>query len=253
MNNEDLKKYWQTIEQLPFNGWDFSYMCNRWRQDELPWSYSRLVRENLSKEMDLLDMGTGGGELLLTFEHPYHQTTVTEGWRPNYRLLKETLQPLGVKVVFVAEDDQLKFPKDSFDIVLNSHESYDLTEVSRVLRPGGLFITQQVGDQNGRALSQKLFNNVQRQRIDWSLETAKKALLKENFDILFAAESFLAQHFLDMEGLIYYIKRIPWEYPNFSVETHFEALLDRQKELCEKGFISNQQHRFILVGKLMDL
>lgn len=250
MNEKELKRAWQMIEQIEFKGWDFSYMENRWRQEKLPWSYSMLVHNYLSKEMELLDMGTGGGELLLTFEHLYPKTSVTEGWEPNYLLLKERLQPLGVTITFVDESDQLAFQNDSFDMVLNSHESYDPSEVSRVLKPGGIFITQQVGDQNGRLLSERLLMTSLPKKAEWSLQAARKALLEEKFQILFAEEYFPYQDFYDMEGLIYYMRRIPWEYPNFCVETYFEQLLMLQDELLDIGFIHNQQHRFILVGKL---
>ncbi|WP_375180156.1 class I SAM-dependent methyltransferase [Enterococcus rotai] len=247
-----LKKYWQTIEALEFKGWDFSYMEGRWRQEVLPWRYDELVRANLSNEMHLLDMGTGGGELLLTFAHPFAQTSVTEGWKPNYELLKKKLKSQGVTVTFVDETDHLNFLTNSFDIVLNSHESYDPKEVSRVLKPGGLFITQQVGDQNGMLLSEKLDTKRRRNSLEWSKEVAQEALVKENMDILFADEYFPYQDFLDMEGLIYYVKRIPWEYPDVSVETHFTQLLEIQKELSNKGYLRNQQHRFVLIGKLRE-
>ncbi|MFD2305422.1 class I SAM-dependent methyltransferase [Enterococcus termitis] len=249
MKKESQKEYWKMLEGNTPIGWDFSFMTNRWSIEPLPWDYSSLVRKYLKKTMYLLDMGTGGGELLSTFGHPDDMTAVTEGWLPNFQLLMERLLPLGVTVVFVDETDQLDFPDDSFDLILNSHESYDPKEVSRVLKPGGLFITQQVGDKNGRILSEKLKIADKRHSSSWSLVTAEKELLKENFEVLFKDESFPLQKFYDMEGLIYYIQRIPWEYPEFTVTSQFESLLKLQEELAVNGFITNYQHRFILIGK----
>ncbi len=48
----------------------------------------------------------------------------------------------------VYEDDQLPYEANFFDIVINRHESYDLSELKRVLKPNGLIITQQVGGGN---------------------------------------------------------------------------------------------------------
>jgi hypothetical protein len=49
--------------------------------------------------------------------------------------------------------------------------------------------------------------------------------------------------------LIYYVKQIPWEYPNFSVEKYFDQLLALQAELNEQKQLVNNQHRFIILAK----
>ncbi|MNJ78400.1 hypothetical protein D3C77_761450 [compost metagenome] len=36
--------------------------------------------------------------------------------------------------------------------MINRHEAYSVQELNRILKPGGLFITQQVGGQNNRGL-----------------------------------------------------------------------------------------------------
>ncbi|MEV0644569.1 hypothetical protein AB0I28_04850 [Phytomonospora sp. NPDC050363] len=40
----------------------------------------------------------------------------------------------------------IPFGDNAFDVVLNRHESYLASEVGRVLKPGGAFLTQQVAD-----------------------------------------------------------------------------------------------------------
>jgi len=42
----------------------------------------------------------------------------------------------------------LRFSDGSFDVVLNRHAPTEVAEIVRVLRPGGVFITQQVGRRN---------------------------------------------------------------------------------------------------------
>lgn len=72
MNDEQLKKEWLQSQkrQENFTGWNFSSIQEEFWQEGLPWCYSECVKHYLRPEFDLLDMGTGGGELLASFNHP---------------------------------------------------------------------------------------------------------------------------------------------------------------------------------------
>lgn len=249
---EQLIQSWLDSEQnqKDFIGWDFSYLKGKYEQEPLPWSYYSHVTEHLKPTHQLLDMGTGGGELLQSFEHPLSLTSVTEGWKKNYHYLIKQLKPKGVNVQFVKEDDHLNFPDDSFDIVLNSHESFSINEVRRVLKPNGWFITQQVGDLNGLTLSSKLIPDFTVDSFNLHLSTVVSKLRAAGFKVLYQNEAYPAQRFFDMDGLIYYAKTISWEFPGFSVETHLPQLGALQEELERNGFIYNQEHRFIVAVQL---
>ena len=78
MDFTELKKQWLAEEQASFKGWNFSHIRGRWMDEQLPWDYEQLLRRYLSFEHQLLDMGTGGGEFLLSLDHPYSQCSVTE-------------------------------------------------------------------------------------------------------------------------------------------------------------------------------
>ena len=84
MDREQLLSQWKGEESRGMSGWDFSHIDSRYTADPLPWDYREKVREFLRPGVRLLDMGTGGGELLLTLGHPYELTSVTEGWAPNW-------------------------------------------------------------------------------------------------------------------------------------------------------------------------
>ena len=62
----------------------------------MPWDYGRIVRGYLKRHTRLLDIDTGGGEILLSFRHPYEYTSATEGYPPNVDLCKQVLLPLGI-------------------------------------------------------------------------------------------------------------------------------------------------------------
>ena len=74
-------------------GWDFSHLTGRWKSDPLPWYYGAIIKHYLHSSNKLLDLGTGGGEFLLTLAHPDNCTFVTEGYLPNYDRCMQILTP----------------------------------------------------------------------------------------------------------------------------------------------------------------
>ena len=126
MTKDELLKYLEEEESKTFSGWDFSYLDGRWDDEKLPWDYKEIVLKYLKEEHKLLDIGTGGGEFLLTLNHPYHNTIVTEGYLPNFEICLKKLAPLGIKVYNYVGDEKLEEIADNeFDIVINRHESYN--------------------------------------------------------------------------------------------------------------------------------
>lgn len=93
------------------------------------------------------DAGYGNrrGELLSRLRPFPEIVCATEAYAPNVPIAKERLEPLGVRVMAIQDDNSLPFGDAGFDLVLNKHESFSPTEVRRILRPGGTFLTQQVG------------------------------------------------------------------------------------------------------------
>ena len=159
MNQEQLKCYLKNEEERAVKGWDFSYLDGRWSNDKLPWDYRQIILDYLKPSDKLLDMGTGGGEFLLTLNHPYNLTSVTEAYPPNVQLCNKVLSPLGIDVKQVFDDNNLPFSSNTFDVVIDRHESFNISEVNRILKGDGHFITQQVGGRNNNNLSQKVIDN----------------------------------------------------------------------------------------------
>ncbi len=249
MNFDALKTIWAREERISFQGWDFLYLESRWQEEGLPWDYREIIQGYLKSTDRLLDMGTGGGEFLLSLGHPYAYTAVTEAWAPNLKVCKEKLEPLGIHVYPVEDDSRLPIHTDMFDIVINRHEAYDLHEVSRVLHPNGFLITQQVGCNNNRDLSEYLIPDFVSQYSDFSLPAEKRKFEANGFEILFCDESFPEIRFFDVGAIVFYARRIPWEFPNFSVENNFRQLCSLHQELTSNGFIGTRGHRFIIVAR----
>lgn len=250
MTKDQLLEYLKKEETKAFSGWDFSYLDGRWDDEQLPWDYKQIVLQYLKKEYKLLDIGTGGGEFLLTLNHPYINTTITEGYKPNYLLCKEKLEPLGIKVYNYIGDENFKEIEDNtFDIVINRHESYNEKELYRILKPNGIFITQQVGAFNNNQLSKFFNENQEIQFIELTLEKSIKRLQDNNFDIIYSNEYYPILKFYDLGAIAYFAKIIEWEFVDFSVEKYIDKFMILQKEIKEKGYIASKEHRFMIVCK----
>ena len=188
---KDLETQWLYEESIAqIHGWDFSHIEERYQEeDDLPWDYKTLVQKYVRPEDRLLDMDTGGGEFLRSIRHPYELTSVTEGYAPNLELCRETLSPLGIDVREWQEGEPLPFADGSMDIILNRHGSFEVREIQRVLRPGGIFLTQQVGEDNDRELVELLLPGVEKPYPGWNLRNCRKAFEKAGFQILEQGEA----------------------------------------------------------------
>ncbi len=252
MNHEQFKNYLKSEEKQVFQGWDFSYLDGRWDGEHIPWDYKKIVLSYLHTNHKLLDMGTGGGEFLLTLGHPFNNTSVTEAYPPNVLICQEKLKPLGITVRQVFDDSMLPYEDSSFDIVINRHEAYDIGEVNRILKTGGYFITQQVGGKNDADLAEKLINSGESIHPDNDLKNNTEAFKNNGFDIIQSGESFTPIQFYDTGALVYFAKIIEWEFPGFSVDTCFDNLCKIEEEINKTGYIEGTEHRFIIVARKLE-
>lgn len=252
MDNISIKRKWEIEEEKGFIGWDFSHLDNRIQEEELPWNYKAIINRYLHDHYKLLDMGTGGGEFLLTLKHPYSKTYVTESYLPNVDLCKKKLGKLGIDVRQVTNDSDLPFDNESIDMIINRHESYDVKEVFRVLKRNGIFITQQVGAMNNLEFSNSLLGTNRIQNPDHAFEVQVENARDVGFEILEAEEYFPFLRFFDIGALVYFAKIIEWEFPEFSVERCFEKLLSLQSIVESNGCVESVEHRFLIVAKKVE-
>jgi SAM-dependent methyltransferase len=164
-------------------------------------------------------------------------------------LCKRKLEPLGICVKQVFKNDQLPFEDNSFDIVINRHETYVVKEVKRILKVSGLFISQQVGGKNNNNLSERIIRNFKPLDINFDLSHELIFFNKEGFEVIYTNEYFPYLRFYDIGAIVYWARIIKWEFPNFSVENCFEQLYNLEIEKNKNGYIESKQHRFIMVLK----
>ena len=249
---ERLKAAWEGEERIAHvHGWDFSHIRGRYvEEDDLPWDFAEVIQGYRNDGMRLLDMETGGGEFLLSLGHPSGNTAATEGYGPNVELCREVLLPLGIDLREADGSDRIPFPDESFDIVTNRHGDYDVAELWRVLRPGGLFLTQQVGAENDRELVRLLLPHATELPYpEQYLDARRSELLGRGFEVLEGGEAHRPIRFFDVGALVWFARVVEWEFPGFSVESCFERLCVAQETLERTGAIEGSIHRFYVVAR----
>ena len=251
MNENALIQAWKAEEEIAhIHGWDFSHIDGRHMEDTgFPWDYRQVIGQYLTPEMKLLDIDTGGGEFLLSLGHPCENMAATENYPPNVQLCKEKLLPLGIDFRPADGNGELPYADKSFDMVIDRHGDFNPREIYRVLKPRGIFVMQQVGAENDRELVELLCGNVPMPFPEQYADKAAKAFQNAGFHILRKEECFRPIRFYDVGALVWFARVIPWEFPDFSVDTHLQNLLHAQRMLEETGCIEGRTHRFLLVAQ----
>lgn len=251
MTGAEWKALWKEEEaQAHIHGWDFSHIQGRFEEEhDLPWNYRRLVREYLREDMDLLDYDTGGGEFLRSLGHPAERTSATEGYPPNVKLCREVLLPLGIDFRECADPSAAPFPDGSFDLILNRHGAFDPAELFRLLKPGGIFLTEQVGEDNERDLVERVLPGTPKPFPHMNLREQREAFEKAGFRILRGEEAFRPIFFYDVGAFVWFARVIEWEFPGFSVDRCFDRLLAMQEEIDREEQVRGTIHRYLLIAK----
>ncbi len=234
-----------------FSGWDFAWISDTGRIDSEPldWSYVSLLTSHMVSANCMLDMGTGGGELLSMLRPLPKQVFATEAYAPNVPIARKRLEPLGITVKALERDDALPFADGQFDLVINRHEAYDPSELWRIMKPGARLITQQVGGTDCTDINDALGAPHNDEFGHWTLAFAAEQLQKQGFRIVCKKEQFPIQRFYDIGALLYYLKAIEWQIPGFEPAHYMEQIYSIHLHMASHGYFDVRQDRFLLIAE----
>jgi len=247
MIQNELIESWKHEQAQPFTGWDFSHLNGRMIEDQAPWSYSARAAELMKQSSAMIDLGTGGGERLLTLrEYWPNKVVVAEDYPPNFKLATDRLSPLGVSVLNVSLTDEapMPFANGEFDLALNRHSGFNSREVARILTAGGTFLTQQIHGLWAEDLL-AVFDAQPR----WPDATPEKYLPRlqsARLHLVDLQEWSGRLIFTDVGAIVYYLKAVPWLVPGFSVESHLKYLLKLQERLDAGEELSFRARKYLI-------
>jgi SAM-dependent methyltransferase len=246
-------------EHQPFAGWDFSYLKDRLVEEPVAFDYPAEVRKRLEGVVALLDLGTGGGEVFSQFAPFPPRTFAAEHYVPNASIAARRLQPLGAQVISYEapmenyvqlgsprqHQSNLPFRDGAFDLVIDRHEAYGSTEVFRILRPGGRFLTQQCGGSNYLELND-LLGIARPSYAAWSLESAQAQLSAAGFATVSGREHIHTTAFCDVGAVVYYLRTVPWQVGEFKVSEHEDSLKAIHRRIEADGPLKVRAHHFLV-------
>ena len=233
-------------ESSDVDGWDFSWFEGRATEERPTWGFAEALGDRMSRADAALDLETGGGEVLSTIPHPPRMLVATESWPPNLALARARLAPLGGTVVEVADDADLPFDDESFDLVSTRHPNVvDWPEVARVLKPGGRFFAQLIGNASNRELYEYLMGpqDPGTGRLA-SVEGANAAAA--GLRVIDLRHESTAVEFFDVGAVVHFLRKVIWTVPDFSVEKYRERLRDLHDDIQRDGSFVSHSERVLI-------
>ena len=225
---------------VSITGWEFAWLDGRAVGSDPSWSYPGLTRPLLRRAGSMLDLDTGGGELLAELAPLPGHTVAVESWAPNVAVARDRLTPFGVSVV-----TELPGGEEEFDLVLSRHGRLPAEDIARLLRRGGTLLTQQVGSDDLADLNAELGAPPPYPH-DWTAETAVAALRTAGLEVTDMREERPPLTFRDIGALVYQLRAVPWQVRDFSLRKYDRALRRIDAMIRTYGQFTVTAHRFLI-------
>jgi SAM-dependent methyltransferase len=233
------------------DGWDFSWLDGRATEERPPWGYQRLVGERMARASVALDVQTGGGEVLAGVPRLAPVTVATEAWPPNLRRAREHLGPRGVAVVGDRGEPPFPFGGAVFDLVVSRHPvRVWWEEIARVLAPGGTYLSQEVGPGSVFELVEFFLGPRSREERDVrDPGRARAAAEAAGLEVVDLRTARLRTEFRDIGAVVYFLRKVVWMVPGFTVAAHRPRLRDLHGKITAEGPFTAWTTRFLIEAR----
>ncbi len=233
------------------DGWDFSWLDGRATEERPSWGYQRLLGERLARASAALDVQTGGGEVLAAVAADFPRTLVaTESWPPNVARATALLHPLGAVVVADPDEPPLPFADGSFDLVTSRHPvTVWWSEIARVLSPGGSYLAQHVGPASVFELVEYFLGPQPQARLARRPEDDADAARAAGLEVVDLRSERLRIEFRDIGAVVWFLRKVIWMVPGFTVEGHRERLRELDALIRAEGPFVAHSARFLVEAR----
>ena len=254
-SDDDFEALVREGSAVPTEGWDFSWFDGRAIEDRPSWGYAARLAPLYSTAGAVLDLQTGGAEVFaeaLTAADPRPATVLaTESWSPNLELARQRLAEFGGRVYQIPDDARLPVTDSSVDVVSSRHPTvtrYD--EIARVVRVGGTFISQQVVGLATNREIYEFFLGPQDHDPEDGLRLIREGVAAAGMRLDDLRYEATRVEFFDVGALVYFLRKVPWTVPDFTVERYRDKLIEAHAEILQNGaFVSYSRHALVVATK----
>lgn len=248
MNRSDYETFYNKVGKI--NGWDFSNIKSI--SEGIRWDFYDEVTSRCKNTDVLLDIGTGGGENLLSISHALFFAIGIDLSKGMIEKADSNLRKSDVSNVrfFQMSSENLQFPAGFFDLITSRHAPFSSKEVFKVLKNGGFFLTQQVSESDKLNVKEAFGRGQSFNEEDGALEEqCVYELYESGFSNVQSFEYDAIEYYQQPEDLIFLLKHTP-TIPDFGQDKNdFNILSDFIEKNNTKMGIRTNSKRFLLIAE----
>jgi SAM-dependent methyltransferase len=219
-------------------------------EERPPWAFTRLLAARVGEVSSLLDLQTGGGEILSEVlgraTRVPGRVAATEPWPPNAIVARHALARFHADLIEVSNDAPLPFGASSFELVTSRHPVVvQWDEIARVLEPGGSYLAQHVGPGTNREVTDFLMGP---QPVSEARSPQRAVLDAEanGLELVRLEEATLRVEFYDIGALVYFLRLVPWTVPRFTTAVYEPQLRRLHDAIVADGRFTSHSTRFLI-------
>jgi SAM-dependent methyltransferase len=234
-------------DRASVDAWDFTWLDGRATEDRPSWRYFDRVAERVRDVSSVVELQAGTGSMIGRLPALPAFAVATDGFAPSIATAAPRLRERHVHLAVTSQVvPGLPFAGATFDLVVSRHP-VDVwwDEITRVLRPGGVYFAQHVGAHSLRDLAELFVQPwPETSRRDPTLEARAAQAAGLVVNDLRSERTRVAFH--DIGAVVYFLRLVPWIVPDFSVDRYGNELRRLHERIERDGVYETTSSRTLI-------
>lgn len=235
-------------------GWDFTRMSVE--RAPVPWEYLDVVSAFLRPTDVVLDIGTGGGERLLSLADKYLRAVGVDPDPDMVWVARENAARHANVQFLPGSAERLDLLQDgAIDVVLTRHAPTFAPELDRVTKPGGMFISQGIGSWNMANICQAFNPGSAAHHYEDDHQSFLSDLAGRGWRLVAEGHYDVRYWVKDVPSLVFWFQAIAGanEVPgDFSIPTHHGVVNALIQQFGSPRGLETNEHRTLVIAQKPD-